>query len=301
MHTALAHKKDTVKRETPTWIKKYDLTNYTLAHFVGWVLGKSGLPWLDCGKWMNDGCLNIKKHLGILTLDGLNLTGKKFRRTFQKCCYRAACSTCFEKWVYREANRATHKIETYAKKMHRKPVHIVIAPSPKHFSKFETHFEHMRKKAYNILKSGLAKDSELAGCMVFHPFRLNKTTKEWYPSPHFHAVGFGWFDADKVRKMHKDEQWIIRNKGVRKSVYGTLQYLLSHAGIKKGKHSVTWFGGLSYSSIAKYNPECKPEPERKHFCPSCDEPLRPIKWIGPGPPPEGEFEGFDDAENWVYA
>jgi len=257
----------------------------------------SGQAYTYCGSWMNDGCLNLQKHKGVITLEGVNLTGKIYRRTFQKSCYRPECPVCFKKWLYREANSATFKIETLGKKIKRKPVHVIISPGSKHWN---MSIEDMRKKAYKIIKSTISDHSEFAGCLLFHPARLNKNTKEWYWSPHFHCLTFGWFDSGKVRRMYKNEEWIIKNLGIRKSVFATMLYQLSHAGIKKGKHSVTWFGGLSYSSISKYNQECKPKDETKHLCPICDVELVPIKWIlQEKGPPEGEFEGFDDSEGWI--
>ena len=48
-------------------------------------------------------------------------------------------------------------------------------------------FKYLSKKAYQILKEVKA-DS---GLVVFHPFRVDKYTREWIYSPHFHVLGFG--------------------------------------------------------------------------------------------------------------
>jgi len=159
----------------------------------------------------------------------------------------------------------------------------------------------MRKKAYSIIKDTIEVGGEYAGTLIFHPARLNEKTKQWIEGPHFHAVMFGWFDGGLVRRMHKKESWIIKNKGVRESVFGTVRYLLSHAGIKYHQHSITWFGGLSHYSIANHNPECKPQKKEEHLCPICQSKLISLKdSMSAEPPPDEEFEGFEDVSDAVY-
>ena len=58
----------------------------------------------------------------------------------------------------------------------------------------------------------------------------------WYPRIHFHVVGFGWLNHI-VENFHKSG-WVVKNKGERDSNYGTIRYILSHAGIKKRQHTL---------------------------------------------------------------
>jgi len=254
-------------------------------------------PYVYCGTWLNEGCLNIEKHNGFQDLRNVNSSGKIYRRTFQKSCYRQSCKICFKKWLFRESNKATHKITTLSKKIKKKVVHVIISPSRKDNS---TSTSDLRKKAYKLLSNSLQNKDDLAGCLIFHPARLNKVNNSWYASPHFHCLSFGWIDGQKVRAIHKKTGWIVKNKGIRKSVFATILYQLSHSGLKKGNHSITWFGGLSYSSIAKYNPECQPMEQKEHFCPICKVKLKPILWcLQEKDPPGGEFDGFDEPSGWL--
>lgn len=43
--------------------------------------------------------------------------------------------------------------------------------------------------------------------------------------------------------------WFVKNEKERDSVFQTFCYILSHAGIKKGYQTVTWFGNVSYSKM----------------------------------------------------
>jgi len=113
--------------------------------------------------------------------------------------------------------------------------------------------------------------------------------------PHFHLIGYGWvINTNKISK----EGWVIKNKGIRDSstqVYNTVAYLLSHTGIAKGVHSVTWFGDLSYS--AKYAFELKRQKEENDFgkCPYCSQYLVLFEIKGVDrPPPDQEWSGLFD-------
>ena len=99
-----------------------------------------------------------------------------------------------------------------------------------------------------------------SGLVVFHPFRINKDTREWEYSPHFHVLGFGWVTA--VTQAYTKHGWVIKNKGVRKSVLGTIYYQLTHCGIKKKYHALTYFGACSYSKL-----KLKPEELESRNCP----------------------------------
>jgi hypothetical protein len=146
----------------------------------------------------------------------------------------------------------------------------------------------MKKEVYRILKEVGA----IGGASIFHPFRYNVIELMWFYSPHFHIVGFGWIDG--TQELYNKEGWIVKNKGIRESVFGTFHYQLSHCGIKKGVHSLVWFGDLSYSKL-----KMEKEPET-NVCPICNAKLRPIYYYGllGAPPPECECEIFVDPEGW---
>jgi len=246
----------------------------------GWHLPAIDLPKDDCGKWQTKGCLNVAAHKGT------EFEGKIFIKTFQKSCYRAACMTCYKKWNARESNKATRRIEKYEKLSKKPSKHIVISvPSWKYYDELRE----LRKQAYKILKSVNCN----GGTLIYHPFRYGKKTKQWYFSPHFHVIGFGWIS--NVEEIYNEHGWIVKNKGVRDSVFATFYYQLSHAGIKKGYHTLTWFGDLSYSKL-----KVEEEPS-SDVCPLCEAKLRPVFYYGLfgwEPPPETEVEVWVEPEGW---
>jgi len=257
-----------------------------------WKLPGTKEPREYCGKWVTEGCLNVEAH-GKLRPDGSSYPGKAFIKRFKKSCYRAECSECDFKWNARESNKATRRIETFQKKVWKKfkkkvkPVHVVASPPS---SDYKMGYKKLRKKVYEKLKNVGVR----GGACVYHPFKrslLSDGSWYWYFSPHFHIVCFGW--VEDVGEEYRNSGYVIINKGVRDSVFATFYYLLSHAGVYKGRHSLTWFGTCAYGKL-----HSEPEP-KKHLCPICKDPLRPVAFIGTdrGPPDE-EFERYLDAEEW---
>ncbi|MGI0047853.1 MAG: hypothetical protein ACREBB_11815 [Nitrosotalea sp.] len=244
-----------------------------------WRLPSTRRPKEDCGKWKFKGCLDVKAHAKS------DFKGKVFVKTFQKCCFRASCELCVKKWAGREANKATRRIEKYTKLSKKPAKHIIVSPPSWHHN-----LDHktMKKEAYRILK----KVGALGGAMIFHPFRFNQLEQFWYYSPHFHVLGFGWLEGSE--EIYNKEGWIVKNKGLRNSVFGTFLYQLSHCGIKEHTHSLVWFGDLSYSKL-----KMEKEPETD-ICPICNAKLRPLYYCGllGAPPPECECEIFVDPDGW---
>jgi len=68
--------------------------------------------------------------------------------------------------------------------------------------------------------------------------------------------------------------WLVKDMDERRSVFQTFCYLLSHCGIKKKVHTVSWLDGLSYSKL-------KVEKEPKiTCCPVCGDDFVPIYMMG---------------------
>jgi len=245
----------------------------------GWKLPATQPPKEDCGKWKFKGCLDVKAH------GNSEFKNKIFVKTFQKSCFRACCELCVKKWAGREANKATRRIEKYAK-LSKKPAKHIIVSVPS----WQYNLDHksMKKEAYRILRTVGA----IGGAMIFHPFRFSQSEQAWIYSPHFHIVGFGWIGD--TQELYDKEGWVVKNKGLRNTVFGTFLYLLSHCGIKERTHSLVWFGDLSYSKL-----KMEKEPETD-ICPICNAKLRPIYYYGllGAPPPECECEIFLDPEGW---
>lgn len=186
-----------------------------------------------------------------------------------------------------------------------KPIHVVLSPDPGLISEDVESYLKARAKAYRIAKqSGI-----FGGALVFHPYRLkchicgsaipdyekecpkcHVSEFRWYWSPHFHLVGFGWVHS--TAEGYSEHGWIVKNLGVRKSIFWTFQYLLSHAG-DSVFHTVTWFGRLSYNvlrHVAQLG--CVLE-----ICPYCRRPLMSLEWIGLEEPPPIEFDERDPYKN----
>lgn len=196
-----------------------------------------------------------------------------------------------------------------------KPIHVIISPPPKtEFDK--ANYPRLRRKCYKIARSiGLH-----AGAVIFHPYRLkcrfcggtipdyHKACPEcgnrkvwWRPSPHFHIICFGW--TSKIKDAFARFGWIMKNVGVRKSVFWTAQYLLSHAGVfvdqdekryrERKFHVVTWFGNLSYNSRMP----CAKIGHVYNVCPYCFAPLVPGVFIGGLDKPPPDFDEKDGDQN----
>jgi len=266
---------------------KNNSVNWYQVEAHGYHLPAIETPHSWCGDWGFKGCLNVDGHAGT------EAHGKAFVKTFQKHCFRASCEDCASNWISRESNKSASRLEVYQDKTGETSKHIILSP-PQNTSKSP---KELRLEAYEILKNVKAK----GGCLVFHPFRKYKTFDfqknrdgdYWYYAPHFHVVGFGWLE--NIVGNYKKSGWVVKDKGLRKSNFGTIRYILSHAGIKKRTHTLTWFGDLSYSKLKV--PEYVNE---ERICPYCSEELgeiQPIEALGLKPPPQ-EMECLVDVDDW---
>ncbi len=187
--------------------------------------------------------------------------------------------------------------------------HVILSPPQNIRWDTSDEFREIRRMVYRIAKfHGLD-----GGALIPHPYRLrckkckgtipdhNKVCPicggsefEWFFSPHFHFVGFGWIRITKAE--FEKHGWVIKNLTDRKSVYYTFQYILSHAGISKF-HTVTWFGDLGYRSKKMKGGVPKVRFLRS-ACPVCGFYLRPMKWcLVDRPPPKLEYSKRDPYEN----
>jgi len=233
-----------------------------------------------CGKWFAKGCLDVAAHAETAA------KGKAFVRTFQRSCYRADCEICYKKWLAREANKATTRIEKYEQKSGKHAKHIIVSVPKWEYGKSK---KELAKECYKILKQVGC----IGGTTIFHPFRYNKDFREWYYSPHFHVIGFGWIEC--VVENYQRNGWVVKNKGVRESTFATFYYQLSHAGIKKHNHALTWFGDLSYSKL-----KIKKEELESNLCPYCKAKLREVEPYGlfAVKPPDIDIELLVEPEGW---
>lgn len=207
----------------------------------------------------------------------------------RKSCDRAECPVCYEKWASKRAHAAAKRISFYQEHFGGRPIHVVASPSQKLVD--ELPYRELKKRCELALKmTGFR-----GGVEIFHPWR-EKRDKSWYLSPHFHEVGFGWIlNSEKVLEQ---TGVLVKNLGIRKSVYATIMYQLSHCGVymlKPKKHSITWWGALSYNKL-KIPRELLAEDE---LCPLCLGPLKRLIHYGElGDPPDIEDEYVLPEEGW---
>jgi len=254
------------------------LTNWESVEFQGWKLPASLEPHYWCGQWNTEGCLNVDEH------ERLGKGRRPYIKHYQRSCYRSVCKICYLRWIARQANNATRRIEQYSHNF-RKPIHLILCIPP---SQHELPVKLLRQRMSHILKIAEFE----GGAVIFHPFRFNKKNRLWYSYPHFHLVGFG--NTQKIAQAFGKYAWYIKNEGERRSVFQTFCYLLSHCGVKKGYQTVTWFGKLSYSKM----PTEKEEKITK--CPVCGGKFVSISIDGVHPviPPGKTYFGLVDSGDW---
>lgn len=268
------------KPSEPDYFEEHQfMTNWYTVQHEGWHLPgtKDEHDW--CGLWQTRGCLNVEGHKHSEHKNQI------YVKQYQRSCYRPDCKKCFRKWIARQANRSTRRIEKFQKQSGMKSKHILLSVSEWDYGK---PIEELRKKAYSILKSVHC----IGGTFIFHPFRFNKKLRLYYYSPHFHIVGFGIIIG--IAESFRKNGWFVKDLGIRESVFQSFYYLLSHCGIKKGFHALTWFGDLSYSKL-----KIEKEPDSS-ICPVCNQKLVLIYHDGihPVAPPDQIFEGFVDPFDW---
>lgn len=150
-----------------------------------------------CGLWMQLGRINAHEH------KKLGKGNRIYLKQFQRSCYRATCKRCYLKWIARQANSATRRIEKYATMTSKKPIHLILVVPPSQ--------HHLPVKLLRQRMSHILKIAELDGAAVaFHPFRFNHDTRQWYSWPHFHLVGFG--SEQKIRKSFGRYGWFVKNE-----------------------------------------------------------------------------------------
>lgn len=249
----------------------------------------------NCGKVVTlKGCLREDLHR-LVTLEGVNYSGKVFTRRVRFSCGKPSCPICYRYgWAVREARRIELRLKEASKRFGLVEHIIVGVPSKFWFLSFEG----LRLKAIQAL----AVRGVVGGVLIFHGFRYNNVDEArrkhvlmgWYWSPHFHVLGFvlggygkcrgcpkcvkgcGGF-VDRNYRLNETDGFYVKVKGKRKTVGGTAWYQLNHASVKRGAnrfHVATWFGICSYRKL-KLTVE-----KREELCPICQHELVSISYFG---------------------
>lgn len=230
---------------------------------------------------------------------------RNYTRGIRCHCHRPSCPICASYHNRKDTGKQTDKIVSLSKKLRNsghgwragKLQHLTISPPEKEQLSYLTP-EGLKKGSETAQKLG--KMAGLLGAgFVFHPFRQDgvndsdELPEEYVKSgtnsgdklkarfsPHFHFVGFGFIDPQKVKEIYARTGWIIKalrtgKKSITKSeeVDAVLHYIKSHAGVisENSPHqpdrqppTLNWMGALGPNSHGKvatlriYTPQLSP-------------------------------------------
>lgn len=256
-----------------------------------WYLPGQGEKYSTCGKVYYKGCLQTHNHMYIMDP---NKRGKAYIKKVKHNCGRAQCPECNKKWMVKSTENIVHRIEKGKPSRFRKPIHVTVSIPFDEWIRFKDLVEYpkLRRKATRLAK----KAGMVAFAMIPHAYRQNKTSKLWRFSPHFHLLGYGWIVNTK--RIYERTGWIIKNHRIRKSVGATAYYQLSHAGIKEGRHTISWCGSLAWNKIKI--PKLRKE---RQLCPLCGSLIMKVIYYGKGSHPlEGSPNGeyYFESSEWRY-
>ena len=202
-----------------------------------------------------------------------------------RSCLLRACPNCYEKWAATEAKRASWRVWMGMHKLYwqygirARLMHCVFSV------RYDGQtLQECRNQAMTVLKDhGLE-----GGLLVFHPFRQDDDGDFALDGTvHFHGLvaavgdikpGSTEFYEDGIFfKVIPDP---IRGGFRGFTHFGELrrcvQYLLTHCGVIEGRHTVTWYGSMSYNKLSQKALEAKHpkavkdmEKVRSSQCPHC--------------------------------
>jgi len=207
-----------------------------------------------------------------------------YRDLARKSCNRPACPVCWPIWAAREANRAAERIEGHkeAFKRYNTARHVSFSPPPYSVKGLDD----LLDRARDVMKIAGVE----AAAVIPHPYRLTNTIREAIPdrswtnryvevlgcptwrdhvreSPHVHGLVTGpLMDA---KAFHKRTGWVYVNHDQyahKRSLRGTLYYLLTHAWVNGNSRVIRYWFGMSTRALGKIelDPVYKTTP-----CPKC--------------------------------
>jgi hypothetical protein len=264
-----------------------------------WKFPGQGDPYETCGEEYWKGCLDIKNHPN----------GEAYIQKGVNNCHRAECPECFDSWLVETAKSTERRIKKskitreqfkQLKKLgiipisalynhYNKAIHVTVSPHPRDWWRYKSDalIKKERRKIDRITKQA----GMIGYSKIYHPNRekctkcggnkklgdLKKCEKcghdkfYWHFAPHWHLIGYGWIT--KTKEIYQKTGYVIVNHRVRKDIGATVYYQLTHCGIKKGFHAITWVGILSWKT-------CKIPPEEKEYekCPYDGNRLRKVTY-----------------------
>jgi len=239
------------------------------------------------------------------TFEKYNICGKgffkmcpidNFVRKFVYHCGRIGCEVCAKRAGARLSKKIERRIWLYSLKIKhdtkgRKnplPSHVIEAIDPK-----DDFWNWKKEKQTRILREMRIMAGIKGGAEINHLWAFDKSDLKPFYRPHKHLIAFGWIKSNAselIQKKfgvnvvyHKVRGGTLRS---RVDVFAVAFYQLSHSAVKHNKHSVKYFGDLSYNqesnkTLEKYKDEeyilQDSEIEKTKCCPDCGEKLIPAK------------------------
>ena len=257
----------------------------------------SSKPYDDCNSWRWKGC-NLH-------------SGKAYVKSYRRNCMRLKCRVCKDRICSVKAHQAQKRIDAYKiKKL--KPKHVIVSPPPD--LEYEVDYEVIRKKAINSLRLvNKSYKNSFGGIMIVHPRRCESIRDYEKVGLHFHFIGFINVDYKKVGEYSKTKKiYIVKDLGIRKSVFKTVRYAYDHAGVyketaKKKYKTASWIGCLSINYKFTNGKKLYVEPDPIESCPKCpvDENGFPsllfsLEYVGDNEPLPDLEGSYYKSDNWIY-
>jgi len=256
-----------------------------------------------CGQFLGFlGCLNVDLH-NHSTLDGVNHSNNVYVKRVFHSCDRPECRVCYKRgWATREAGKAESRIKEASKRFG--VAEHLIDSIPKSY--YGLSFEKLKANSLKAMRSR----HYIGGIMIFHAERYHRSNEtfvgekaHWFYSPHFHYLGFldGGYGSCRgcskpvsecwscknfeglTRRLNVTDGHIVKVKGARKTIFGSLWYQMNHMTLVRGKkrsHTVVWNGVCSYKKLHLK----KEDRIKRDVCPICGHDLVPVKYVGVGEP-----------------
>jgi len=281
----------------------------------GWNLPSNGVAYELCGHiWYDEGkgCLAVKDHPDGLV--NVRLVGATCFRAECPICYQKWASREARRIENKFKRLSRNNAEASVPGLGR-PIHVVVGVPEVDAHLMHDDFKSLRDKAYAIAKRAGMKgecfifhpyandkmdeetpekvfidkskgDFDMESIRDYYA-KMDMHVRFWYIRPHFHIIGYAPRDYDNpandpfnpelINEIYESTGYIVKNLGVRDSVYLTAFYQLSHCGVKKGFQTVTWVGALSNRNYHKLDPAPKPKPIMAE-CSVCGAELRSVLW-----------------------
>ena len=216
--------------------------------FVHW-----SLPGRDLSRQKSSGCGVFRSSSGDVAVTACTNNKKDYIRAVSPHCWSLSCPNCMNSTALKKSVGCESKIvapmDIHMRKTGQKDKfkHWALSPPQEWMKKVM-----QRADTFQSVYKNMMQIAELygvkGGCMLFHPWRLNKEGDEWIISPHFHVIGYGRWDNMRMRRDLQDldsrygiwnddgrsESWIVENihpDEEMKSVRHTVGYVMTHIGL----------------------------------------------------------------------